>query len=139
MSSTITFTKQGNALYWMDDDQIAVIYVGEDRSRASTDDWIALIHRLFSHQTTSLPILILYDFMERHFDFNPYVQAQFKGIYRMMPSHQPIYIAYALRSGPQADIVSVFIRRGLGRPQNVRERLFTSKEEALDWLRQQKR
>lgn len=136
MSTTITFTKLGNALYWMDNDQIAVVYVGENRSRASVDDWIGLIQRIFRHQDDASKTLILYDFMERHFDFNPYVQEKFKAIYQMMPTNHPICIAYALRPGPQMDIVNVFIRRGLGRPQNVREKVFNTKYTALDWLRQ---
>ncbi len=126
----------GNQRYWVDDGQIVVIYGGGNMSRDSLDIWADAMMSAITHFPGDTIYLVL-DISHPNQGFTPYARAKAEAIYATI-GQRTIYGAIVLRNSIIAPIITAFIRHFPRRRLNIYQQVFTDKEAAFDWLRQQR-
>lgn len=120
---------------WLDDHQIVMISTQGDMSRDAVDTWAELVIATAKNWTADKPIYIIHNLSARSQGFTPYSRQRAEETYDYIAAGQQAYIALVLPDGVIPRLVSLFLRRRKGSTGNIQERIFTSVEDALAWIR----
>lgn len=126
----------GTQRYWLDDGQIVVIYGGGNMARAAVDVWANAMLNTMTHFPGDT-IYIVLDISHPNQGFTPYARAKAEEIYAQV-GQRTVYCAIVLRNSIIAPIISAFVRYFPRRRLNIYQQIFTDKDAAFNWLRQQR-
>jgi hypothetical protein len=131
--------KNGIRRAWLEENRIALIITSGDPSREAIDTWAQVTTSTIRHWSPDDPIILLHDFTNLDMGIMPYVYRRADDVYATMPKGQCGYNAVVLGSGIFNNVLSVFVGRLRGRHRNLKEQLFTTREDAHTWLHNQMR
>lgn len=138
---TIEQYEYGHSREWLnvsDTYRIAIINGSGNMARASIDVWAdVVIDTLNNWSWEAYPLHILLDLSTKGQGITPYSRERAEGVYKFIPPKSTGYAAIVIPDGPINRLVSLFfVRRRIDRGINVQERVFTRREDALNWLRE---
>lgn len=119
---------------WLDEGEIAVITTQGNMAREAVDVWATLAINTVNQWPDGKPIFILHDLTHPRQSFTPYGLKRAEDIYGAIPPTIKGCSAVAVRAGPINHLIAMFVRRRKNAGQ-FQERIFTSRDEAIKWLR----
>jgi hypothetical protein len=134
--STIETYEYGITRQWLDGGRIAQITTQGDMTRGAVDQWAELVIDTVRTWPDDGPIFLLEDLSHRYQGFTHYARQRAEDTYRSLKEGQRGYLALILRHSIIMQIISLFLRRRPPGPGIIEERIFTSYDEALRWLRE---
>jgi hypothetical protein len=122
---------------WIDDERIVVITTQGDMSRAAIDTWANVVMDTAANWNPDQPFFLLHDLSSKDQGLTPYSRQRAEETYDALRPGTSGCIAVVIREGFVNRLVSLlYFRRRKARGMNLEERLFTTKADALTWLRE---
>lgn len=123
----------GTRRYSLDDDSIVVIEGAGSVARSAVDEWANVMIDSIQHYR-----YILSDNTNRAQGFSPYLRLRAEDIYQTLPNDRQTVGAFIFGHHFMFRLMGLIAQRMLAANKPVSIKLFTEREKALEWLRQQR-
>lgn len=122
---------------WLDDNRIVVIKTEGNMARAAIDTWAHVVIETAKNWDADQPLFLLHDLSSKDQGLTPYSRQRADETYHAVHPGTKGCIAVVIREGVINRLMSLFyFRRRTDRGMNLNEKLFTTREEGLAWLRE---
>lgn len=135
MDETTEQFEHGITRAWLDDGSICQMTTRATGTREAVDTWISCLLSAMDRFPVGEHALFLHDLTAEVRGFTRYARERATVTYAALPTDRPIYLAYVLPDAQINPVLADIMRARAVQHDNIVERIFSDKTDALAWLR----